>query len=100
MLDDEAQKDIETWHAKNDALAFIGKMLILGMPKLMKAIGIICIIAMLMVGGGILLHNLPFLHDVVHLGSSLPQVMELFITPVIAALIGGGLIILVKGWFK
>ena len=88
-------------HAKNKALAFIGKMLILGMPKLMKVIGIIGMIAMLMVGGGILLHNLPFLHDFVHLGSSLPsllpQVMELFTTPVITALVAGGLIILVKG---
>jgi predicted DNA repair protein MutK len=90
-------------HATSKPLAWIGKMLILGMPKLMKAIGFIGMIAMLMVGGGILLHNLPFLHDVVHLGSSLPsllpQVMELFTTPVMIAIIAGSLIIFVKQKF-
>jgi predicted DNA repair protein MutK len=87
-------------HSKNRVLAFMGKLLILGMPKLMKAIGIIGMIAMLMVGGGILLHNLPFLHSVIHFGSSfpsiIPQIMELFATPVSVALIAGMLIMVVK----
>jgi predicted DNA repair protein MutK len=77
--------------------SLIGKMLILGMPKVMKALGWIGVVAMLMVGGGILLHNLPFLHELNHLGVSLPSVlpifMEYFVTPITIALsIGAGIL--------
>ena len=75
----------------------ISKVLILGMPKVMKALGWIGIVAMLMVGGGILLHNLPFLHELNHLGvaspSVLPMLMEYFVTPVMIALsMGAGIL--------
>ena len=87
-------------HAKNQGYQLISKLLILGMPKVMKALGFIGMIAMLMVGGGILIHNLPFLHGFDHLGadlpSILPQIMALFTTPVIIALLVGSLIIIIK----
>ena len=75
----------------------ISKVLILGMPKVMKALGWIGVVAMLMVGGGILLHNLPFLHELNHLGVALPSVlpmlMEYFVTPVMIALsMGAGIL--------
>jgi predicted DNA repair protein MutK len=70
------------------------------MPKIMKALGFIGMIAMLMVGGGILMHNLPFLHGFDHLGadlpSILPQIMALFTTPVIAAILTGAIIVIIK----
>ena len=87
-------------HAKNQGYQRISKILILGMPKVMKALGFIGMIAMLMVGGGILIHNLPFLHGFDHLGadlpSILPQIMALFTTPVIIALLVGSFILIIK----
>jgi predicted DNA repair protein MutK len=87
-------------HAKNQGYQLISKLLILGMPKVMKALGFIGMIAMLMVGGGILIHNLPFLHGFDHLGadlpSILPQIMTLFTTPVIIALLVGSFILIIK----
>jgi predicted DNA repair protein MutK len=87
-------------HAKNQGYQLISKILILGMPKVMKALGFIGMIAMLMVGGGILIHNLPFLHGFDHLGadlpSILPQIMALFTTPVIIALIVGVMIVMLQ----
>ncbi len=87
-------------HAQNKGYQLIGKLLILGMPKVMKALGFIGMVAMLMVGGGILMHNLPFLHSLEHLGrelpSILPMVMEFFITPVSLALVVGSLVTLLK----
>ena len=87
-------------HAQNKGYQLIGKLLILDMPKVMKALGFIGMVAMLMVGGGILMHNLPFLHSLEHLGrelpSILPMVMEFFITPVSLALVVGSLVTLLK----
>jgi predicted DNA repair protein MutK len=70
------------------------------MPKVLKALGFIGMVAMLMVGGGILMHNLPFLHGLDHFGASLPsilpQMIEYFFIPVVIALIVGSGIILLK----
>jgi len=85
-------------YSNSRLLQFCAKVLILGMPKVLKALGFIGMIAMLMVGGGILMHNLPFLHGAIHVGSLLPtllpQVMEFFVVPVSIALIVGVVVIL------
>ena len=87
-------------HAQNKGYQLISKLLILGMPKVMKALGFIGMVAMLMVGGGILMHNLPFLHSLEHLGlelfSSITQIATLFIVPVLIALFTGVFILLLK----
>ena len=87
-------------HAKNQGYQLISKLLILGMPKVMNALGFIGMVAMLMVGGGILMHNLPFLHSLEHLGlelfSSITQIATLFIVPVLIALFTGVFILLLK----
>ena len=88
----------------NKGYQLISKILILGMPKVLKALGFIGMVAMLMVGGGILMHNLPFLHGLDHFGASfpsiLPQMMEYFFMPVMIALIVGFGIILLKNLKK
>jgi predicted DNA repair protein MutK len=70
------------------------------MPKVMNALGFIGMVAMLMVGGGILMHNLPFLHSLEHLGlelfSSITQIATLFIVPVLIALFTGVFMLLLK----
>ena len=87
-------------HPNNKVYMSTSRLLILGMPKVMKALGVIGMIAMLMVGGGILIHNLPFLYDVNHLGASLPFILpmaiEYFISPVTVALIVGVMIVMLQ----
>jgi predicted DNA repair protein MutK len=87
-------------HAQNKGYQLIGKLLILGMPKVLKALGFIGMIAMLMVGGGILMHNLPFLHGLANVGrelpSILPQFMEYFSIPIALALTTGASLVLFK----
>lgn len=51
-------KTIQNW---------IGRQLVYGMPYFMKVIATIGSIAMFTVGGGILLHNIPFLHHLIDL---------------------------------
>ena len=91
-------------HKENKGYQLISKLLILGMPKVLKALGFIGMVAMLMVGGGILMHNLPFLHGLDHFGASLPsilpQMMGYFFIPVMIALIVGFGIILLKNLKK
>ncbi len=84
----------------------IGSVLIQAMPKVLKALGWIGMVAMLMVGGSILIHNLEFLHGLNLLSNSLPLIFstlaEFVIIPGIVAMITGAAIILIKNtkWFK
>ena len=91
-------------HPQNNVYIVTSNLLIQGMPKVMKALGIIGMVAMLMVGGGILIHNLPFLHALNALGSSLPSILpfllEFAVIPAIVALLLGGLIVLVVQAFN
>ena len=51
------------WQKKsNTALQSMGKMLLVAAPLLMKTLAIVGTAAMFMVGGGILVHGVPFLH--------------------------------------
>lgn len=85
-------------HMHNRFLLFVGRHLIIGMPKIMKSLGFVGMIAMLMVGGGILIHNLPFLHELNNLGASLPfilpDLMNFVLTPMSIALVVGALFVL------
>lgn len=47
----------------SQSMVNFGIFLIESMPKTIKALSVIGVIAMLLVGGGIFNHNLPFLHD-------------------------------------
>ena len=48
--------------ANSQFYQIISKMLILGVPKVLKSLGWIGAIAMLIVGGGIIIHNVMYLH--------------------------------------
>ena len=78
----------------------ISKMLIYGTPKVMESLSWIGMVAMLIVGGGILIHYVDFLHDINHLYTSLPpipfQILELFLVPIVIAIVVGFLIIALK----
>ncbi len=44
----------------------LGRMLLSGAPKLMKALSVLGTVAMFLVGGGIMLHGLPGAHELTH----------------------------------
>jgi hypothetical protein len=92
---------IKQTHTNSAALNLLSKLLIQGMPVVLKMLGTIGMVAMLMVGGGILIHNLSFLHGLVDFGSTLPSILphvvQLFASPVAISLTVGASILVVKG---
>ena len=83
---------------QNNLYQNIGFLLIKSMPKVLKALGWIGMIAMLMVGGGIIIHNIDILHFLSHLGQELPLflpiVMEFGIIPILVSIIIGTLVVI------
>ena len=83
-------------------LRWFGQRLINFAPRLMKALGVIGTVAMFMVGGGILLHNIPVLgHTVEQFAHGLQPLMAA-IAPTLAGLLigllaGGIIVALVEG---
>ncbi|MGA9639307.1 DUF808 domain-containing protein [Flavobacterium sp.] len=67
---------------KNSLSKKIGNMLIQALPKVIKSLSIIGTIALLLVSGGIFVHNLPFFHDL------LPQIPSIIVEFVLALIIG------------
>jgi predicted DNA repair protein MutK len=76
-----------------DSLRMLGKLLLQAAPWLMKALSVVGTAAMFLVGGGILLHGLPFLHRVNDL-LPVPLLPDLLIGVVAGALVLVG----VKAW--
>ncbi len=64
-----------------------GRVLINSLPIIVRILSIVGILAMLMVAGGIFMHNIHILHDIMH---SIPS----FMSEIITALIVGGLAML------
>jgi len=75
----------------------IGSLLIKAMPKVLKALGWIGMIAMLMVGGSIIIHNIDQLHFLAHFNYNFSLIMsvfmEYFVVPITLSLGIGGLIV-------
>ncbi|HSD37715.1 MAG TPA: DUF808 domain-containing protein [Rhodocyclaceae bacterium] len=83
--------------------AALGRALLTFAPWLMKALSIVGTLAMFMVGGGILVHGLPAVHDVIHhisegaaalAGSALGAIASPLLDAVFGV-IAGGLVLLV-----
>ena len=77
----------------NVAARSIGRLLLLAAPKLMKTLSVVGTAAMFLVGGGILLHGLPFGHALEHwaagfswIGTLLPMLANLLVGIVAGAL--------------
>ncbi len=65
-MDDFGYKLIEINNNRNKLLNLIGESLVKAMPLVIRALGVIGTIAMLLVAGGIYIHNIDLLH---HLGT-------------------------------
>lgn len=71
----------------------IGKILVQALPKVIKSLAVIGTIALLLVAGGIFVHNIDFLH---HLFPQLPSVLKEFCF----GLLIGGMVLTIVNLFK
>lgn len=76
---------------KNSLSDYLGKFLINALPVVIKALGIIGTLALLLVAGGIFVHNIEFLH---HFLNWLPGILKDFLVGLVA---GMAVLFLVKG---
>ena len=74
----------------------LGHLLVKSLPIVIKALGIIGTIALLLVAGGIFVHNIDYLH---HLLPNIPSIVKEFAIGLIAGMLVLGLVLLVKKVF-
>ena len=92
-MDDLGLKFIALNGNKNSITHAIGKFLVAALPVVIKSLSVIGTIALVLVAGGIFVHNLEFLHDWLH---GIPAILGEFI----AGLVIGFLCLLVVLVFK
>ena len=92
-MDDLGLKFIELNGNKSSVTYAIGKFLVGALPVVIKSLSVIGTIALVLVAGGIFVHNLEFLHDWLH---GIPAILGEFI----AGLVIGFLCLLVVLAFK
>jgi predicted DNA repair protein MutK len=83
-LDDMGFKLIEMDKGKGGFKKSFGAMLVNALPKVIKTLTVVGTIAMLLVAGGIFVHNVPQIHDVLHVVPSI--VAELLIGLIVGSL--------------
>lgn len=69
-MDDMGMKFIQMARGKSDfvksSFVIMGKGLVWSLPKLIQLLAVVGTIAMLLVGGGMFVHNIPEIHDFLH----------------------------------
>lgn len=94
---DEFGAKLINWNDKEDSISDkIGKFLVNALPKVIKSLSVIGTIALILVAGGIFVHNIHYLHDLL---ISLPAILGEFIS----GLVIGFLVLLIvtlstKAW--
>ena len=85
--------------SKNIKSAFVvaGKFLVWLLPKLIQLLAIVGTIAMLLVGGGMFVHNIPYIHDLFH---NFPMIIAELIMGVIVGLMAFFIVFGFKKLFK
>lgn len=80
-LDDIGYKLINFNDRDKSFSDFIGKLLVKTLPLIIKSLAVIGTIALLLVSGGIFVHRVEFMHDIIH---SLPIIIKEIITSLVA----------------
>ncbi|MFV0565561.1 MAG: DUF808 domain-containing protein [Flavobacteriaceae bacterium] len=88
-MDDMGYSLIKKSNNKKGFLATLGNLLVKALPWIIKSLSVIGTIALVLVAGGIFVHNIEFLH---HFLNMLPSVLQEFI---VGLLIGGTTLLLV-----
>ncbi len=89
-MDDLGLKLIRKSKGKKGVLFAIGTFLVQALPKVIKSLSVIGTIALILVAGGIFVHNIEFLH---HFLEDIPSILRDFIVGLIA---GAACLLLVK----
>lgn len=76
---------------KNSISDIIGRFFVTALPKVIKALSVIGTIALLLVSGGIFVHNIDFLHDIF---PAIPSIIVEFIVGLVAGIL---MLLLYKG---
>ncbi len=85
------------WNDENDTLSDkIGRFLVQALPKVVKSLSIIGTIALLMVSGGLFVHNIPYIHHLEEV-ISIPGILFELLTGLIVGLV---MFILISGLKK
>lgn len=98
-MDDTGFKLIEMAEGKNSPMKAVGEILVVALPKVIRVLTVVGTLAMLLVAGGIFVHNIHPLHQALHVLPSL--LAELLAGLVIGAAVLGmeKLFVKVKGAF-
>jgi predicted DNA repair protein MutK len=81
----------------NKFLQGIGNALVKLLPIIIRILNIVGTLAMILVGGGIFVHNLHFIHDLVH---GIPALLAEFLVGLVAGFIFLGIFLVIKAIFK
>ena len=81
----------------NSVSDFFGKMLVGALPWVIKSLSVIGTIALILVAGGIFVHNLDFLHEWLH---GVPGILGEFITGLVVGFICLFVVMFFKGMWK
>lgn len=81
----------------NSVSDFFGKMLVGALPWVIKSLSVIGTIALILVAGGIFVHNLDFLHDWLH---GVPAILGEFITGLVVGFICLFVVMFFKSMWK
>lgn len=96
--------DLGLWltQGRGRALAALGRGIIAITPWLMKALSVVGTLAMFLVGGGILVHNIPLLHHLADLwGAAMPAFLaNALINVAVGSLVGAVAVALVQSWAR
>lgn len=90
---DDAGYNLVKRSSNNGFLSRLGNLLIKSLPVIIKLLAIVGTIALILVSGGIFVHNIDYLH---HLLPALPAIVKEFGAGLIAGLITVGLVGIVK----
>ncbi len=81
---------------KNETEGFkfsLGKLLVKSLPIIVRILGIVGTLAMLLVGGGIFVHNIHYIHELVH---GIPLILADFLVGIIVGIVAFTLYMVVK----
>ena len=84
-------------NGKKGFLRFVGNVLVQALPMVIKSLSVIGTIALLLVAGGIFVHNIEFLH---HFLETWPGFIRDFIVGLCVGIIALILFKIIKGFFK
>lgn len=97
-MDDMGMRFIQIARGKSQfvksSFVILGKGLVYSLPKLIKLLAVVGTIAMLLVGGGMFVHNIPEVHDFLH---ALPSILAELLMGLI---VGFMAFVFVKGFKK